>query len=263
MKTVYMCFSTDILHSGHINIIEQAAKLGAITAGVLCDECVEIYEKYPILPIEERKRILQNIKGIHRVVVQNDIYYDEILEELKPDYVVHGDNWKTGYQAPIREAVIQTLKKWGGQLVEYPYYEKNSLEVLNSSLKDKLGFPETRRQRLKYQLQSGELINAIEVHDGLSALIAEYTSADTDEGIKSFDAMWVSSLCDSTVKGKPDIELVDLTSRLQTVDEILEVTTKPIIFDGDTGGQIEHFTYNVRTLERVGYLLSLLKTKKG
>ena len=155
--------------------------------------------------------------------MQNDIYYDEILEELKPDYVVHGDNWKTGYQAPIREAVIQTLKKWGGQLVEYPYYEKNSLEVLNSSLKDKLGFPETRRQRLKYQLQSGELINAIEVHDGLSALIAEYTSADTDEGIKSFDAMWVSSLCDSTVKGKPDIELVDLTSRLQTVDEILEV----------------------------------------
>lgn len=265
MKKVYMCFSTDIIHTGHINIIERAAELGEVTVGVLCDECVKIYEKYPLIPMEERIRILRNIKGISRVVIQNDIYYDEILEELKPDFVVHGDNWIEGYQKPIRKRVIEKLKDWGGQLIEFPYYNNNNLSMLSGCLADKLGFPETRRQRLRYQLKSSEVIKVMEAHDGLSALIVENTKVKEKNSnkINVFDAIWISSLCDSTVKGKPDIELVDLTSRLNQVNEIMDVTTKPIIFDADTGGQLEHFIYNIQTLERVGVSAVIIEDKKG
>lgn len=263
MKTVYMCFSTDIIHTGHINIIEHAAGLGEVTAGVLCDECVEIYEKYPLIPLKERIRIIQNLKGISDVVVQNDISYDDILEKLKPDYVVHGDNWIMGYQKSIRERVIEKLKEWGGQLVEFPYYHNDGLNMLNGILRDRTGFPEARRQRLRYQLKGGDIVRIMEVHDGISALIVENTAVHCGNSVHSFDGMWVSSLCDSTVNGKPDIELVDLTSRLQKVNEILDVTTKPIIFDADTGGKIEHFVYNVQTLERTGISAVIIEDKTG
>lgn len=263
MKKVYICFSTDIIHTGHINLIEQAARLGEVTAGVLCDECVEIYEKYPLIPQEDRIRILQNIKGISHVVLQKDIFYDEVLEELKPDFVMHGDNWKTGYQKSVREKVIEKLKEWGGDLVEPPYYRDESLSVLGGVLEERRGFPEARRQRLRYQLKENEIVRILEAHDGLSALVAETASVAEGKSKTTFDGIWISSLCDSTIKGKPDIELVDLTARLRTVDEIMEVTTKPIIFDADTGGQIEHFIYNIRTLERVGVSAVIIEDKKG
>lgn len=263
MKTVYMCFSTDIIHSGHINIIQKAAQLGRVIAGVLCDRCVAIYEKYPLLPEQERVKILENITGIDRVVIQNDIYYDEVIRELRPDYVVHGDNWCTGYQKPVRERVIEVLKEWGGKLVEFPYTNNATLSTISQSLESRMGMPETRRQWLQYKLKSGEITRVMEAHDGLSALLVERTKAGRPGKEDVYDGIWISSLCDSTVKGKPDTELVDLTARLQTVSQILDVTTKPIVFDMDTGGMLEHFVYNIATIEKAGVSAVIIEDKTG
>ena len=263
MKTVYMCFSTDIIHSGHINIISKASQLGSIIAGVLCDRCVAIYEKYPLLPEQERVKILENITGIDRVVVQNDIYYDKVIRELRPDYVVHGDNWRTGYQKPVRERVIETLKEWGGELVEFRYTSNETLATISQSLESRVGMPETRRQWLQYKLKSGEITRVMEAHDGLSALLVERTRVGQPGKESVYDGIWISSLCDSTVKGKPDMELVDLTARLQTVSQILDVTTKPIIFDMDTGGMLEHFVYNIATIEKAGVSAVIIEDKTG
>lgn len=263
MKTVYLCFSSDIIHSGHLNIIRRAQQYGRVIAGVLCDQCAQVYEQYPLLPQEERVEILKGIRGISEVVIQPDIFYDSILQELKPDYVAHGDNWLQGYQQPIRERVIEVLAEWGGELLEFPYTQNVSLSVLGGALQDRLGFPETRKQRLAYQLRSGQLVRVLEAHDALSALIVEKASVERKDGVQCFDAIWASSLCDSAINGKPDIELVDLTSRLQKINEILEVTTKPIIFDADSGGVIEHFVYNVRTLERTGVSAVIIEDKIG
>ena len=263
MKTVYMCFSTDIIHSGHINIINRAAQLGAVTAGVLCDRCVAIYEKYPLLPEQERVKILENITGISQVVIQNDIYYAETIRELRPDYVVHGDNWRTGYQKPVRERVIEALKEWGGELVEFPYTSNETLATISQSLESRVGMPETRRQWLQYKLKSGEITRVMEAHDGLSALLVERSKVGQPGKEDVYDGIWISSLCDSTVKGKPDTELVDLTARLQTVSQILDVTTKPIIFDMDTGGMLEHFVYNIATIEKAGVSAVIIEDKTG
>lgn len=263
MKTVYMCFSTDIIHSGHINIIQKAAQLGRVVAGVLCDRCVAIYEKYPLLPEQERVKILENITGIDRVVVQNDIYYDEVIRKLRPDYVVHGDNWRTGYQKPVRERVIETLKEWGGELVEFPYTSNETLATISQSLESRVGMPETRRQWLQYKIKSGEITRIMEAHDGLSALLVERTKVGQPGKESVYDGLWISSLCDSTVKGKPDTELVDLTARLQTVSQILDVTTKPIVFDMDTGGMLEHFVYNIATIEKAGVSAVIIEDKTG
>lgn len=263
MKKVYLCMSTDIIQTGHINVIEKAAELGEVTVGVLCDECVAMYEKYPILPLEERMKIINNIKGVSHVVVQDDIYYDKILKELKPDIVVHGDNWKKGYQKDVRERVIKMLAEWGGELVEIPYYKSPNLNLFERAMMECRGVPEVRRQILRRQIASGEIVKVMVAYDGLSALLVEKTSIEKDGEKRQFDAIWVSSLCDSTAKGKPDIELVDLTSRVSSLNDMMEVTTKPIIFDADTGGLIEHFVYNIKTLERIGVSAVIIEDKIG
>lgn len=263
MKKVYLCMSTDIIQTGHINIIEKAAELGEVTVGVLCDECVAMYEKYPILPLTERMRIIRNIKGVAQVVVQDDIYYDKNLRELKPDVVIHGDNWKTGYQKDVRERVIEVLAEWGGELVEIPYYKSPSLSLFERAMLECRGLPEVRRQILRRQIASGEIVKVMVAYDGISALLVEKTSVEKDGEKRQFDGIWVSSLCDSTAKGKPDIELVDLTSRLNSLNDMMEVTTKPIIFDADTGGLIEHFVYNIKTLERIGVSAVIIEDKIG
>lgn len=263
MKKVYLCMSTDIIQTGHINIIEKAAELGEVTVGVLCDECVAMYEKYPILPLEERIRIIRNIKGVVHVVVQDDIYYDKNLRELKPDIVIHGDNWKSGYQKDVRERVIEVLSEWGGELVEIPYYKSPSLSLFERAMMECRGLPEVRRQILRRQIASGEIVKVMVAYDGLSALLVEKTSVEKDGEKRQFDGIWVSSLCDSTAKGKPDIELVDLTSRLNSLNDMMEVTTKPIIFDADTGGLVEHFVYNIKTLERIGVSAVIIEDKIG
>ena len=263
MKKVYLCMSTDIIQTGHINIIEKAAELGEVTVGVLCDECVAMYEKYPILPLEERIRIIRNIKGVVHVVVQDDIYYDKNLRELKPDIVIHGDNWKSGYQKDVRERVIEVLSEWGGELVEIPYYKSPSLSLFERAMMECRGLPEVRRQILRRQIASGEIVKVMVAYDGLSALLVEKTSVEKDGEKRQFDGIWVSSLCDSTAKGKPDIELVDLTSSLNSLNDMMEVTTKPIIFDADTGGLVEHFVYNIKTLERIGVSAVIIEDKIG
>lgn len=263
MKKVYMCITTDIMQTGHINVIQKAAELGEVTVGVLCDECVSLYVRYPIIPLEERVKIIGNIKGVSNVVVQNDIYYDENLRSLRPDYVVHGDNWNKGYLKKVKERAAEILSEWGGTIVEVPYYKNSTMDIFNSSMKDLRGIAEVRRQRLKKQLVEGKLVRAMVSYDGLSALIVEKIYVMKEDGKHQFDAFWLSSLCDSTSMGKPDIELVDLTSRVKIVEEIMEITTKPIIFDADTGGKVEHFSYNIRTLERVGVSAVIIEDKVG
>lgn len=262
-RTVYMSFSTDMVHSGHIEIIKKAAKLGKLTIGVLSDEAVMSYKRFPLLPFEERKAMFENIKGVDRVVEQKTLSYKKNLEELKPDYVVHGDDWQTGIQKPIRDEVCSVLASYGGQLVEFPYARDEKYEALDKRAKAELSTPDVRRARLKKEIAIKGTITAMEAHSGLTGLIVENTKVEENGGVRQFDAMWISSLCDSTAKGKPDIELVDMTSRFRTIDDICEVTTKPIIFDGDTGGLTEHFVYTVRSLERMGVSMIIIEDKKG
>jgi len=263
MKTVYMSFSTDLIHGGHIAIIQKAAALGELTVGVLTDEVVASYRRFPILSFEERVRLFENIKGVHRVIPQRTLSYAENLRMLKPDYVVHGDNWVSGFQRPIRDEVIQILSEYGGKLVEFPYTYKQEYEKLEKTQQEQLYIPDIRRGRLRKLLGMKPIVRIIEAHSGITGLIAEKTTVLQDGKAYQFDGMWVSSLCDSIAKGKPDIEVVDMTSRLRTIDDIMEVTTKPIILDGDTGGLIEHFVYNIKTLERIRVSAVIIEDKTG
>ena len=262
-KTVYMCFSTDMIHSGHIDIIRKAEKLGKLIIGVLSDAAVASYKRFPLLPYEERKSLFENIKGVSAVIEQKNLSYSDIIRQLKPDYVVHGDDWREGFQKPIREEVVALLNEYGGQLVEYPYSKDEKYDELERRSREQLAMPDFRRKRLKKLLAMKGLVTAIEAHSGITGLIAEKTTVLQEGKTYQFDAMWVSSLCDSTAKGKPDIELVDMTSRFRTIDDIMEVTTKPIIFDGDTGGLTEHFVYTVKTLERLGVSMVIIEDKTG
>ena len=262
-RTVYMCFSTDMIHSGHIAIIRKAEKLGKLIVGVLSDEAVVSYKRFPLLPFDERKTMFENITGVWRVVEQKTLSYKENLLRYKPTYVVHGDDWCTGFQRPVRDEVCSVLDSYGGQLVEYPYAADEKFKELDKRARAELSTPDIRRARLKKVLAMKGLVTAMEAHSGLTGLIVENTVVEEEGGARQFDAMWISSLCDSTAKGKPDIELVDMTSRFRTLDDICEVTTKPIIFDGDTGGLTEHFVYTVRSLERIGVSMVIIEDKTG
>ena len=262
-RTVYMCFATDMIHSGHIAIIKKAKKLGRLIIGVLSDEAVIGYKRFPLLPFEERKSMFENIAGVYRVVEQKNLSYKDNLKAFKPDFVVHGDDWTTGIQKPIRDEVVSVLASYGGILKEYPYSKDQKYSELDRRARAELATPDVRRGRLKKALAMKGTITAMEAHSGLTGLIVENTIVEENGGAHQFDAMWVSSLCDSTAKGKPDIELVDMTSRFRTIDDICEVTTKPIIFDGDTGGLTEHFVYTVRSLERMGVSMVIIEDKTG
>lgn len=262
-KTVYLCFSTDIIHGGHISIIQRAARLGKLLIGLMTDEAVATYKRFPILSYEERRKIIENIKGVSEIVEQTTLSYVPNLLKYKPDIVVHGDEWKEGIQAPVRQEVIETLKTYGGQLIEFPYSDNEEYKILEKNAVTQLSIPDYRRGTLKKLIGLKPVVTAMEAHNGLTGLIVEKTVVYDQGSAKSFDAMWISSLCDSTSKGKPDIELVDMTSRFTTINEIMEVTTKPIILDGDTGGLTEHFVYTVRTLERMGVSAIIIEDKKG
>jgi len=262
-RTVYMCFSTDMVHSGHIAIIRKAQKLGKLIIGVLSDEAVASYKRFPLMPYEERKTVFENIAGIEKVVEQKELSYAENLHKFKPTYVVHGDDWKEGFQKPIRDEVVSILAEYGGQLVEFPYSKNDKYEEIEKQSRAQLSMPDFRRGRLKKLINMKGTVTAMEAHSGITGLIVEKTKVLQEGKTYQFDAMWISSLCDSTAKGKPDIELVDMTSRFRTIDDIMEVTTKPIIFDGDTGGLTEHFVYTVRTLERMGVSMIIIEDKCG
>lgn len=262
-RTVYMCFSTDIIHGGHIAIIRKAQKLGKLIIGVLSDEAVASYKRFPLVPASERKLIFENVAGVYKVVEQESLSYRENLEKYKPSIVVHGDDWCQGFQKPIRDEVTSILASYGGKLVEYPYSADQKYVDIQARARADIAMPDIRRGRLRRMIEAKGLITAMEAHDGLTGLIVENTVVHQDGGGHQFDAIWVSSLCDSTAKGKPDIELVDMTSRFRTIEDITEVTTKPIIFDGDTGGKTEHFVYTVRSLERLGVSMVIIEDKTG
>ena len=262
-KVVYACFCTDVLHEGHLNILREAQKYGRVVAGVLCDREMVRYNRFPTRSLAERVQMIKQSEGVSEVIVQQEIMYDKVLQELKPDFVIHGDNWRNGPESSIRANVVANLEKYGGQLIEVPYTYNDAVKKIDDRVKDVLSMPEFRRGRLKHLLELVPIVKTIEVHSGLTGLIAEKTVVENDGGLDQFDAMWISSLCDSTAKGKPDIELVDMSSRIRTIDDVMDVTTKPIILDADTGGLIEHFVYHVHTLERMGVSAVILEDKIG
>jgi len=263
MKKVYTCFCTDVIHEGHLNILKKAKEYGEVIVGMLTDEAMVHFNRFPTLDLEARTELVKSTGLVDRVVIQDAVMYDKVIEELKPDYVVHGDNWKQGPESAIRQNVIDNLQKYGGELIELPYTYNEQVKKIDDRMKEKLAMPEFRRKRLRQLLKMRPIVKTLEVHSGLTGLIAEKTIVENNGELDQFDAMWISSLCDSTAKGKPDIELVDMSSRIRTIDDVMDVTTKPIILDGDTGGLIEHFVYNVRTLERMGVSAIIIEDKTG
>ncbi|MBF4807529.1 MAG: phosphoenolpyruvate mutase [Lancefieldella rimae] len=263
MPVVYTALGTDVIHEGHLNILKHAQEYGTVIVGALSDKALIRYSRFPTVSQEERVKLYESLEGVSRVVIQDDYLYDDVIATLKPDYVVHGDNWQNGPERAIRNNIEGLLATYGGTLIEVPYTRSEQARKVDQQLREKLAMPEYRRRRLRQLLAISPTVKVIEAHDGLTGLIAEKTVVDHNGRLDQFDGMWVSSLCDSTERGKPDIELVDMSARLRTVDDIMEVTTKPIILDGDTGGLTEHFVYNVRTLERMGVSAVIIEDKTG
>ena len=263
VPTVYVGMSADLIHPGHINVLRKASELGQVIVGLLTDEAIASYKRVPFMSFDQRVVVVQALNSVAEVVPQETLDYTANLSKFKPDFVVHGDDWKTGVQSVVRQSVIDTLSAWGGELVEVPYTDGISSTGFNKALKEIGTTPNIRLKRLRRLLSSKKLIRAMESHNGLSGLIVETASVEKEGRLQEFDAMWLSSLTDSTARGKPDIEAVDVSTRLQTVNEILEVTTKPIIFDGDTGGKPEHLVYTVKSLERLGVSAIIIEDKEG
>jgi len=262
-KIVYVGMSADIIHPGHLNVIRRAAELGKVTVGVLTDAAVASYKRLPYMTYEQRKEVVASLKGVDRVVPQEQLDYVPNLLKYRPDYVVHGDDWREGVQKYVRQAVIDTLATWGGELVEVPYTRGISSTQLNHALKRIGTTPDIRRNKLRRLLDAKPIVRLLEAHNGLTGLIVENIGIDTEKGRREFDGIWASSLTESTAKGKPDIEAVDVSARVSTLNDLIEVTTKPIVYDADTGGRQEHFQYTVRTLERLGVSAAIIEDKTG
>ena len=256
MKTVYVGMSADLIHPGHMNILEEASKYGQVTVGLLTDKAIASYKRLPALTYEQRKKVIENIKHVYNVIPQDTLDYTDNLKLIQPDFVVHGDDWKDGVQKETRQKVLDTLNIWQGKLIEVPYTKGISSTQLHDSLKEIGTTPEIRQKKLKRLINNKPIVRVLEAHNGLTGIIAENTSYENNE----FDGIWMSSLTDSTAKGKPDIELID---RYSTLNHVLEVTTKPIILDGDTGGKPEHFAFTVKTLERLGVSAIIIEDKVG
>lgn len=262
-KIVYVGMSADIIHPGHLNLLHEAQKLGKVIVGVLTDAAIASYKRLPYLSYEQRALVVQNLKGVSEVIPQTTLDYRSNLEKIKPDFVVHGDDWMEGVQKETRRKVIETMDKWGGKVIDVPYTKGISSSQLNAKIKEIGTTPEIRLKRLRRLIEAKPIVRICESHSGLTGLIIENTSVSINGIKKEFDGMWSSSLTDSTNKGKPDIEAVDLTTRLHDLNDALECTTKPVIYDGDTGGKTEHFVFTVRTLERLGISAVIIEDKVG
>ena len=262
-KSVYVGMSADLVHPGHLNVLRRAAELGDVTVGLLTDQAIASYKRVPYMTFEQRLAVVESLRFVQRVVPQTTLDYVPNLQRLRPDYVVHGDDWRTGPQKRTRLRVIETLAEWGGELIEVPYTAGISSSKLHGALREVGTTPTVRLRALRRLIDAKPIVRMLEVHSGLTGLIVETLALDTDAGRREFDGMWASSLTDSTAKGKPDIEAVDVSSRMTTLNDILEVTTKPIVYDGDTGGRPEHFAFTVRTLERLGVSAVIIEDKVG
>ncbi|MBT4445678.1 phosphoenolpyruvate mutase [archaeon] len=260
LKTVYVGMCADLIHHGHINIINQARQYGEVIVGLLTDQAISSYKRLPALTFAQRKTIVENLRGVAEVIPQHSLSYVDNLRRLKPHFVVHGDDWKNGVQRETRQLVIDTLSEWGGQLIEVPYTKDISSTKLHRGMKEIGTTPEMRMKKLRRLLDVKDIVRVLEAHNGLSGLIVENTAVLKEGRAKVFDAMWISSLTDSTAKGKPDIELVQ---RMDTLHQVIEATSKPIIVDGDTGGRVEHFVFTVRSLERLGVSAVIIEDKVG
>ena len=262
-KLVYAGMSADIIHSGHLNIIREAQKYGSLMVGVLTDEAIASYKRLPYLDFQQRISIVSQLKGVDRVVPQTTLDYIPNLRLYKPDFVIHGDDWKSGIQKEVRRKILAVLKEWGGELIEVPYTQNISSTRLNEAIREVGTTPDIRRKRLKRLLEAKPFIRILEAHSGISAHICEHAFIKQAHLKKEFDGIWSSSLVDSALRGKEDNESVDFSSRLSSLNDILEKTTKPIIFDGNTGGQTVHFVGWVKTLERLGVSAIVIEDKQG
>ena len=144
-KKVYVGLAADILHEGHINILQIASKLGDVTIGLLTDSAISSYKKLPYLNYRQREIILKNIKFVKRVLPQTTLNYTKNLLRLRPDYVVHGDDWRSGIQKNAREQVIKTLKKWSGKIIE-PRYTKN---ISSTKIRNKIDLIKIKKKLMK------------------------------------------------------------------------------------------------------------------
>ncbi len=262
-KTVYLGMIGDIMHPGLINIINEATKYGDVMIGLYTDKAIATRKRLPYLTYEQRKNVIENIKGVSWIVPQDEYSYVPNLLKYKPDYIIHGDDWKINSDREIRQQVFEVMNELGGKVIEIPYTKGIESSALMEEMKKVGTTPEVRMKTLRRLINAKPVVRILEAHDGLCGLIIEKLQVETPNSVESFDGMWSSSLTDSTSKGKPDIEAVDLTTRMQDLTNILECTTKPIIFDGDTGGKIEHFVFTVRTLERNGISCIIIEDKVG
>ena len=269
MTKIYIGMSADLLHPGHLNIIENAREIlnkqggGEIIVGLLTDKAIASYKRLPYMSWEQRKIVVENVKGVTEVVAQDTLDYVPNLLKIKPDFVLHGDDWKTGIQATTRQRIIDVMAQWGGKVIDIPYTQGISSTQLNKILKEIGTTPEIRCQKLKRLIENKDIVRVIEAHNGLSGLIVENVSVDNNGKKEEFDGIWISSLTQSASKGKPDIGYLDTTSRLSDMQDILDITTKPIIYDGDNGGPAEHFVFTVRALEREGVSAVIIEDKTG
>lgn len=262
-KKVYLGMIGDIMHPGLINIITEGAKYGDVMIGLYSDRAIATHKRLPYLTYEQRKAVIEKIVGVKEIVPQDDWSYVPNLKKYKPDYIIHGDDWQYGPDKYIRDEVFKTMEKLGGEVIEVPYTKGISASSLKEAM-DSLGVtPQTRLASLRRLISAKPIVRIMESHCGLTGLIIEHTKVEVGNEIREFDGMWASSLTDSTSKGKPDIEAVDLTTRLHDLNDSLEVTTKPVIYDGDTGGKTEHFVFTVRTLERLGVSAVIIEDKVG
>jgi phosphoenolpyruvate phosphomutase len=260
---VYLGMRGDIIHPGIINIIREGAKRGELLVGLLTDSAIANHKRLPYLTYEQRKSVIENIKGVSRVVPQEEWSYIPNLCKWKPDAIIHGDDWKSGPLQKERDDVFAVMAEFGGEVIEIPYTEGVNSSALNNAIREVGTTPDIRLGMLRRLIENKKIVRIMEAHSGLSGLIIENYEIIKEDGLHYFDGMWSSSLTDSTCKGKPDIEAVDLTARLQSITDILECTTKPVIFDGDTGGKPEHFVFTVKTLERNGISAVIIEDKVG
>lgn len=263
MKRVYVGMSADLVHPGHLNVLRTAAKYGEVTVGLLTDAAIASYKRIPFMDFDQRKQVVESIKAVTHVVAQETLDYVPNLRRLRPDYVVHGDDWREGVQRETRQRVLDVLSEWGGQLIEVPYTRGISSTKLHMALREIGTSPDLRLRSLRRMLQVKPMLRFLEIHNALSGLIIEHTVVDMPAGRREFDGMWASSLTDATARGRPDIEAVDVSARMTTLNDVLEVTTKPILYDADTGGKLEHFKFTVRTLERLGVSAAIIEDKVG
>lgn len=262
-KIVYLGMIGDIMHPGLINIINEGAKYGEVMIGLYTDKAIATHKRLPYLTYEQRKNVIENIKGVSSIVPQDEWSYVPNLLKYKPDYIIHGDDWLYGPDKYLRDEVFKVMEQLGGEVIEIPYTKGISASGLKEEI-DSLGVtPQARLSSLRRLISAKPVVRILESHNGLTGLIAEHTSVEVNGQHREFDGMWASSLTDSTSKGKPDIEAVDLTTRLHDLNDTLEVTTKPVIYDGDTGGKLEHFVFTVRTLERLGISAVIIEDKVG